>query len=208
MADNVATTTRHSAYTWYGANVNNLVSKFLKIWIVSEEGVCVVGMIGEGTTKELVSNWEAPFEDMALGSVFQTAGGVIQVLTGKTTKNILNSRQVWAGNEPYTFSLVMKFAATSDPYHEVTRPILELEKMMAPDLGGVGSVGKVPRPVQICVGNRHIMNDCIIKSMSEPMDKERNEKGDLIRADVALQVETLTIVTKEDMVQSIQSKVY
>lgn len=185
----------------YGANINALVSPYLKIWI-EQRGVTVVGIIGEGTTKELVANWESPFQDMSLGGKFNAVGGVIQAWTGATSQTVFNSRQVWAGNEPYTFSLVFKLMATVDPVHEVERPLLELEKMMAPDLARInpiGHSGRAPQPVQICVGNKFILGDCIVRSISEPLDRERNQNGDLIRADVALQVETLTVVTKAEL---------
>jgi hypothetical protein len=185
---------------FYGANVGNVTSEYLRAWIQSEEaGVTVVGLIGEGTTKELVANWESPFQDMSLGGAFRTAGGMAQIGTGLTSQTILNSHQVWAGNEPYTFSLVLKFLAMADANHEVERPILELEKMMAPDLNPKMPGGRAPGNVGICIGNHWVMKNCVIKSMSVPIDKERDQFGRLVRADVALQVETIEVITKKEL---------
>lgn len=195
----------------YGAVLESEISYFHKIWIF-QDPVMVCGYLGEGTSKEIVSNWDAPFADSSLESRFRVAGGLVQMQTGMTSLTKLSSRQVWVGNQPYTFNLVMKFRAFKDPYTEVEKAIEALEMMMAPDLqAGSASVGdlimpslnsRVPKPVQVNFGRRQLLGDCCIRSLSIPQDKERDSSGNLIRADVSLQVETMQAITKTDLQNS------
>ncbi len=191
----------------YGATGSE-ISYWHKIWIIQND-VMVVGYLGEGTSKEIVSNWDAPFADSSLESRFRIAGGLVQArTTGMTSLTQTNSRQVWVGNQPYTFNLVMKFRAFKDAALEVEKAIDALEIMMAPDLqaGSVAGLtglpslnSRVPQPVTVNLGRRKVLSDCCIRSMSVPQDKERDSKGSLIRADVSLQVETLQSITKTDL---------
>ena len=85
----------------------------------------------------------------------------------------------------------MKFRAFTDPVVEVEKAIQALEMMMAPDLKSTYSrKARVPEPVSINFGRKMLMPDCIIRSMSTLFDKEKDKNGNLIRADVSLQVET------------------
>lgn len=172
------------------------------IWVVGDDDV-VVGVIGEGTTKELVANWESPFEDSNLGSMFQKVGGAIQKMTDMTSLTTLASTQVWGGNEPYLFDLALKFYALANPWQEVEGAILALEKMMAPEVNKVMPGGRVPQPVTIQVGTHSIVQKCYLKSMSVPLDKERSGPfpggGYLMRADVNLQVGTIQMVNRSDL---------
>jgi len=122
------------------AGTDNLIS-------IIGEGDTVCGVIGEGTSKEIVANWESPFEDSSLGGMFKKVGGAVQKITDMTSLTTLSSVQTWAGNEPYLFDLVMKLYALADPWEEVEGAILALEKMMAPDINMVMPGGRVPQPV-------------------------------------------------------------
>ena len=188
----------------FGAINNVEISQWHMVWIMQDD-VRVVGYLGEGTSKEIVSNWDTPFADTSLESKFRQITGVIREVTDKTLLTKFQSQQVWAGNQPYTFNLVMKFRAFSDPLNEVEKAIEALEIMMAPDPKGkylpkYGS--RLPQPVQINFGRRQLLTDCCIRSMSVPQDKERDKNGHLIRADVSLIVETLQSVTKTDLEES------
>ena len=171
----------------YGAVGNDGIAPWHKIWIMQQglagEMVTVAGYLGEGSSTEIVSNWDAPFADSSLESRFRMAGGLFQIKgipgkvdPGHTTLTQLNSRQVWVGNQPYTFNLVLKFRAFTDPIMEVEKAIEALEIMMAPDLSAsVPSLNsRVPQPVQINFGRRQLLADCCIRSMSVPQDKERD----------------------------------
>jgi hypothetical protein len=194
------------------------ISDHHKIWIVQEK-MTVIGYIGEGTTREIVSNWDMPFADTSLESKFRQGMGLIQAGTGMTSFTKLHSRQVWAGNQPYTFNLAMKFRAiTSESRglagYQVEEAIRALELMMAPDLqAGVSVAGqdlpslnsRVPLPVTINVGRQVILTECIIRSMSTAYDKEKDSSGKMIRADVSLQVETLNALTRADLKASFEN---
>ena len=194
--------------SYYVGATGSEISEFHKIWIIQDKD-CVVGYLGEGTSREIVSNWDAPFADSSLESKFRVAGGLVQMERGYTSLTKTHSRQVWTGNQPYTFNLVMKFRAFTDALTEVEDAIETLESFMAPDLvaGGL-SVGDIimpslnsraPLPVQINFGRKQLLSDCCIRSMSTPYDKEKDKNGNLIRADVSLQVETLTSITRADL---------
>lgn len=183
---------------WGNADPN--IDQFsLCAWIIGATDT-VLGVIGEGTSKEIVANWESPFEDSSLGSMFKKVGGAVQKITGKTSLTTLASTQVWGGNEPYLFDLVLKFYALANPWAEVEGAILALEKMMAPEVNMVMPGGRVPQPVIIHVGANTIVQECYLKNMSIPLDKERSHGGGyLMRTDVNLQVGTIKMVNRSDL---------
>jgi hypothetical protein len=173
-------------------------------WVAGAEDV-VMGVIGEGSTKEIVCNWESPFEDSSIGSMFKKVGGAVQKTTGMTSLSTLASTQTWTGNEPYLFDLVLKLYALHDPWTEVEGAILALEKMAAPNVNELMPGGRVPAPVDVHIGQHQIVQKCYIKSISIPMDKERShgfmggDGGYMMRADVNLQVGTILMVNRPDL---------
>ena len=182
----------------YG-NQDKDVSDYLKAFIFGEDAL-VVGLIGEGTSLEVVSNWNSPFEGDSLASLFGKVEGVIQIGTGFTLSNSLASRQTWEGNQPYLFNLVLKLYALTDPVLEVEGAIHALEKLMAPDLHQYNPIGRYPKTVQINIGRNRLYEECVITNMSVPLDKERDKNGNLIRCEVNLQIETIEMVTLDSFV--------
>ena len=182
-------------------NADESVSPYLKAWI-HDESTLVAGVIGEGTTKDLVANWTSPFADKSLGSFFGAAGGAAQAATGNTSLTAFNSRLVWEGNESMTLNLVFRLYALHDAKAEVADAILELEKMASPELadwqplGWTGMDGHIPQRVSLNIGNMFIWKECVICGIQVPMDKEKTIDGHLIRADVNLQIKTLTMINK------------
>jgi len=181
------------------------ISNYLKAWI-QQGDMCVVGLIGPGTSRQLQANWNSPFEQSSLGSAFEKTAGLFQIVTGQTSKTTLNSTQIWEGNRPLLFNLVLMFYALSDPLQEVMLPLQELEKMASPEANKVSPInvmpgqetfGRMPAPVTLNIGRTTIITDCVIESISTPLDKERNSDGLLIRAET-----TLTIATKSMLNQS------
>jgi len=157
-------------------NADKQLSAHLKCHLIQDFGseiLCVVGVIGEGTTKEIVANWESPFEDTNLGSMFKNVGGMIQKITDLTSLSTLSSTQTWGGNEPYLFDLALHFYALSDPWMEVEGAIKALEKMAAPEVHEEMPGGRVPQPVMIELGGRMSLPDSFIKSLSIPLDAEQ-----------------------------------
>lgn len=194
---------------------------------------CVVGAIGEGTSKSVSANWNSPFEDDSVGSKYSKSGGLLQsgagsaVLsdmaagvgykgdmsqydtTGMTSITTLASHQVWAGNQPHQFSVTLTLYALSDPRTEVEEAIRQLEKMAAPSLhemipvssgdGATNMLGRTPAGVTINVGRSIIYSDCVIESISVPVDGPRSPDGYLLSADVQLDVATKTLLNRTDI---------
>ncbi|MFA5618461.1 MAG: hypothetical protein WDK95_16735 [Syntrophorhabdaceae bacterium] len=178
------------------------VSPYLKAWVI-QGNTCVCGVIGEGTSQEIIANWNSPFEEDSLGGRFQKVGGLVQYVTGQTSKGKLASQQIWEGNRPHTFNLSLKFYALADAKKEVMDPIKALEKMIAPQVNAVAPGGRIPFPVDINIGRIALYSDCVIASMTAPLDKEKTKDGYLVRATVELQIETMTMLNQTDIDRTI-----
>ena len=160
--------------------------------------VMVTGVIGEGASKDLVVNWNSPFEEDTAGGHFQKIGGLVQASTGRTSKSEMSSMQIWEGNRPHSFNLPLLFYALTDAKKEVQDALLELEKMLSPDLNARLPGGVIPQPVELRVG-RLIVDDCYITNMSNPLSGERTRDGYLVRAEVTLQIESRTLLNRSDI---------
>ncbi len=177
------------------------IASFHKIWVIDyDNDIVVAGYIGEGTSKEIVSNWDTPFADSSLAAKFAIVSGAMQDVTDIRIQSGINSRQQWSGNQPYTFNVVMKFRAFDRPEFEVEGAIKALEMMMAPESKAGGLAMRLPTNITLNFGGMQILPDCCIKSMSVPLDKERDKNGSLLRADVSLQIETRQTLTRTDIV--------
>jgi len=182
-------------------NADTALSAYLKCHLIQDfegEILCVVGMIDEGTSKEIVANWESPFEDSSIGSMFKKVGGMVQKITDLTSLSTFSSVQTWGGNEPYLFDLALKFYALYDPWREVEGAMMALEKMIAPEVSEILPGGRVPQPVMIELG-RMSLPDSYIKSLSMPIDKERDKNGRLIRASVSMQIGSIKMQNRSDV---------
>lgn len=198
-------------------NMDPTVSEHLKTWIM-QDNICVCGVTGEGTTKEIAVNWDSPFEGEDVGSRASTTSSIAQVFTETTSVTTLNTRQVWKGNRPTSFSLVMVFYALADPIQEVMYPLQTLEEMASPMLneyspvsmsgnatggkqwsmfGASLSVGRVPNLVSVCIGRKAIYPECVIESISQPLDAEVSRDGYLLRCTVQMQVSTVQVENKD-----------
>ena len=176
-------------------------SKYLKIFIQEpESGLTVVGKIGDGTNLNIISQLVSPFEDDSVGASMGKASGGYQMATGATFKTALSTRQVWEGNQPYSFNVVLKLKAEHDAKKEVMEPIKAIEKMMAPDVNAVmpGFGGREPNHVILTIGNR-IMKDMVISNASIPQDQLRTRDGDMVKAEITLTMESIQMITKRDL---------
>jgi hypothetical protein len=208
-----------SSLAAYG-NADARVSPYLKAWIAQPDkdrkiSTCVVGLIGDGTSRSLQANWNSPFEQGNLGGMFEKMGDVLQATTGRTSITTFSSTQIWEGNRPTTFQLVLKFYALFDAYREVMEPLRELEKMMGPiieagsaDAGGVRAFfanavpspnSRIPAPVMLNIGRRMMIPNCVIESISIPLDQEKTKDGDLVRAEATLSIATKVMLNKANI---------
>jgi len=145
-----------------------------------------------------------------LGSFFEKAGGVIQAAKGLTSITTFSSTQIWEGNRPHSFNLVLSFYAIRNALKEVMAPLRELEMMMGPVIAAgskedgdwlqvlksASPVGRIPRPVVLNIGRRMLIQNCVIESMSVPLDKERTKEGYLVRAEATLSISTKVMLNK------------
>ncbi len=166
-----------------GANVADGISPLMKAYIISSEDM-VIGYIGEGSSAELTSLWQSPFEDKAMGSVLGAISeatsaltGVAQVISGRTTKSRLNSTLVWEGQQPPEFTLVLDFLAMSNAKTEVNDAITTLLKMASPELNDVALFGRIPEAVTINIGRNVMLTNVVIKSVSYQLDAPRTSEG-------------------------------
>jgi hypothetical protein len=209
--------TKKAVLTVYG-NSDSKVSKYLKAWIAQPDkeakiSTMVVGVIGPGTSRSLQANWTSPFEQSNVGGMFEKLGGIAQAKSGNTSVTTFSSTQIWDGNRPSSFNLNLQFYAINNAYLEVMAPLRELEKMMGPIISASSASdsaivafakdntpgGRIPLPVILCIGRRMYVQNCVIENMTVPLDKERTSGGDLIRADVTLQISTKVMLNKDNI---------
>lgn len=188
-----------------GANVADGISPLMKAYIISSEDM-VIGYIGEGSSAELTSLWQSPFEDKAMGSVLGAISeatsaltGVAQVISGRTTKSRLNSTLVWEGQPPPEFTLVLDFLAMSNAKTEVNDAITTLLKMASPELNDVALFGRIPEAVTINIGRNVMLTNVVIKSVSYQLDAPRTSEGYFTHNTVTLQCSGNTSINRSNI---------
>ncbi|EIA1616174.1 hypothetical protein K6825_004352, partial [Escherichia coli] len=157
------------------------ISPLLKVYIRNNSNTdMVVGYIGEGSSVELSSIWQSPFENQSvgglLGGISSAAGSLadtLQTATGVTTKTLFNSMLVWEGQEPPEFNLVIDFMATVNAQLEVNAAINALLKMESPELNNVAPFGRRPETVTLNIGRNVMLSDVVIKNVSFQLDAPR-----------------------------------
>lgn len=189
-----------------GAIGNNdpRVSNYRKCWLQGDDGQTICGIYGPGTSREITANWISPFEGESLGDKMGMAGSLAQTFGDMTSVATMTSRQNWKGNQPTSITLELQLYALQDPVTEVMLPLKLIETWMAPDVGsGFFTLGGLlpNKVVLLNIGTKVIYTDLIINSMSHPLDKEVDSRGNFVRATVNLQFSTLTMVSK-DMLKS------
>ncbi len=195
-------------YSWVG-NADPTVNQHLKIYLKnggsSGPQATVAALIGEGSSLEMQANWESPFEQDSIGSIFERAGGLLQIATGNTAKTTLNSAQVWHGNRPVSLNLVLHFYSVSNPKVEVEEPIKVLKQLISPEvnqnmpIGEGGTFGQAPTYVSINVGRNFIWPKCVIESISEPYDVKRDPSGNRLNAIVNVAASTTRMINRNQI---------
>lgn len=199
------------------------ISTALKAWVKQGDRM-VCGIIGPGTSRTLTSKWDSPLEQSNAGSQgsVDKAADFGQATTGATSVTTFSSTQVWQGNMPLKFSLNLIFIAQSDAYEEVMKPLQWLEEFASGNVKGMSPIdlkaaiqkaaaffggsstdsslmGRIPQTVAINIGRKIIVVDCVIENVSIPLDKERISDGDLIRAEVQLDIQTMVMKNRDDI---------
>lgn len=183
----------------------------------------VVGIIGQGTSRSLAAKWDAPLEQTNAGSdgAVEKASGAAQALSGNTSITTFSTTQIWGGNNPLKFNLVLDLFAWDDAVTQVMQPLQWLEEFASPDVKGMSpfnikdafaagksGTGRIPDRITLNVGRKIIMPECVIESVSAPIDKERDKNGNMIRAQVTLDIQTLVMLNKDVIGQTYKSEVW
>jgi hypothetical protein len=207
--------------TVYGMR-DKRISPYLKAWIM-QGNVCVVGLIGSGTERNIEAQWDAPFTNDTLGEMpgFQKFAGLIQsgapnpIMEGRTSRVTLNSVNVWTGTEQ-TISLTLKFMAFSDAKQEVMLPVQALEEMASPEVmrtvpidlaqGFSGIGGRVPDRVMVNIGRNAIFPNMVLESVSTPLDTEKDKGGNLVRATVSISLKPFQMLNKSEIGDTFDSQ--
>jgi len=189
-------------------NADGAISPYLKTWIKRGDSVfCAV--TGEGSTLSLSSNWETPFDGANAGSFFQKAGGLLQMKTEGTTQTLLNSTQVWGGNQPLSITLNLLLYTLNDSIPEVENALTLLKEFASPEVnaispvgnlvGGEASLGRIPDKVMLNVGRNFIYPKCVIGDISEPFDVVKDSKGNRLQASISVTLETESMINKSQV---------
>lgn len=189
-----------------GMILDKSISTALLAWVKQGDRM-VCGIIGPGTSRTLSSKWDSPMEQTAVGeqgSISMAANG-LQALTGRTSMSSFASTQVWQGNMPLKFSLNLIFIAQSNAQIEVMDPLQWLEDFASPDINKLLPGGGLPGIVSINIGRKIIVPNCVIENITIPLDKERTQNGNLIRAEVQLDIQTKKMLNKGDDPDSISN---
>jgi len=198
------------------------ISPALCCWIKQGDRM-VVGVIGQGSSRSITSKWDAPLEQTNAGSdgTVEKLSGAAQAMSGSTSITAFSTTQIWGGNAPLKFNLVLDFFALDNAATQVMQPLQWLEEFASPDVKGVSpfnikdaltsgknSTGRIPDRVSINIGRKMLIPECVIESVSMPIDKERDKSGNLIRAQVTLDIQTLVMLNKDVIGQTYQSAIW
>lgn len=192
-------------------NVHGQISPHLKAWIMQGD-VCVVGVIGEGTSRQLQTNWDSPFEGAnADSSDYSSIAAIAQVDLGVTTVTQMNSLQIWKGAQPHTFSLVLSLYALKDAKSEVMDAIRNLEKFASTNLNerspaelswseaDVLNMGHAPQKLMINIGRLVVYDDAILESVDTPLGGPKDIGGNLVSAEVTLNLQSYSSINRRDI---------
>lgn len=190
-----------------GASLSDGISPFLKVYIRNESNTdAVVGYIGEGSSAELSSLWQSPFEDKSMASLMgmisdsaATFANILQTVTGFTSKSRFNSTLIWEGQQPPEFNLVLDFLALTNAKVEVNDAITTLLKMASPELNDVAPMGRIPETVIINIGRTVLLTGVVIKSVSYQLDAPRTPEGYFTHNTVTLQCSGNTTINRSNI---------
>lgn len=180
-------------------------SSSLKVYIESEiKGygtVTVVGYIGEGASMSLSSRWTPPFSNDSLGdtSYLEKVGDVAQATTGVTSKSVFNSILNWEGIEPPAINLPIHFKAFRNPKAEVEDAIMFLQMMESPELNENTIAGRVPQAVDVKIGSRLQLLECVLLEVTDELDSPRTSDGYRTENTVQVQIQRKKILNQSEI---------
>lgn len=180
-------------------------SSSLKVYIESEiEGygqVTVIGYIGEGASMTLSSRWNSPFANDTLGDtdVLSKASDIGQANTDLTTKTVNNSILNWEGMDSPSLNLPIHFKAFRNPKAEVEDAIMFLQMMESPELSKNTPFGRVPKSVDVTIGRRLRLLDCVILDVTDELDSPKTRDGYRTENTVQIQIQRKRILNQSEI---------
>jgi len=192
------------------------ISRFHKVSIhqniSANTSVTVHAFQGEEGTLNETANWTSPFEGESVGEKFSKTGGLIQELTGGTSKTKLLSAQVWDGNQPFAFDLSLRFfAIQGNADKEVMQPLKWLSKFMAPEMNEdfpiefnndndlSPDLGRAPSDVSLNIAGKIIYRNCKIETKSMNVFGKRDANGNFGRAEVNLSIHSSSTINRSEI---------
>ena len=175
------------------------ISPYLLAWVKQGDRM-VCGIIGPGTSRTLSSKWDSPLENSNVGNsgVADKASDVTQATTSITSISQFSSTQIWQGNAPLKNVLNLIFIAQSNAVEEVMKPLQWLEEFASPEVNLTTPGGRIPGMVTINIGRKIIVANCVIENIPIPLDKEKDKNGNLLRAEVQLDIQTKVMLSKKE----------
>ncbi len=209
-----------------GFNTNYLV--YLHGHDEQNTPVSVMASIPEQFGIHIMSDWHSILNTMSAGEVASgaisglasrvvgAAGGIAKNLTGVTDVIPQFTHQVWSSTSPINFSVPFQFNAVESDIDEVMKPIRELVKLAAPSVIASGyakgflrapgpslirkkSLGKSPYSINLHVGNTFTFKDVIVTGVNFIGDSMFTINGNMISAQVDVNIMTSRIYTKSDI---------
>lgn len=181
------------------------ISPLMKVYIRSQTDM-VVGYIGDGSSVQLASMWQSPFENQSVGGLLGGLGAAagsladtIQSATGMTSKSVFNSMLVWEGQQPPEFNLVVDLMATTNAQIEVNLAISTLLKMASPELNNIAPLGRRPETVTLNIGRNVALPNVVIKDVSYLLDAPRTSEGYFTHNTVTLQCSGNTSLNRSNI---------
>lgn len=175
--------------------------------VVKQGDTCVVGLIGQGTSRELTQSWQSPFTSDSLQSKLAGGAGMgkaigrgAEMMGAKLVAKI-NTRKVWESSE-LEHPLVLHFfchPGSGSAKECVSDPIQALEEMSSAELSELIPGGRQPQGISLYLCRKYFFEDCRITNVSTPFDVEKDKNGDMLRATVNLGVTPFQMLDKRDL---------
>lgn len=136
--------------------------------------------------------------------------------------SIYSTRRIWAGSEPISLNLSLKFYAVHNTFIEVVSPCIRLQRLSLPSYqAGNLSLLTPPGPnpynlsattptvvlgdnIEIYVGGFLYFNPVIVKRVSVEWDNKYDSSGYPLGATVQVEFQTYQIMTKVDISNTVQ----
>ena len=180
---------------------NNSLKVYIEGKVEGHGTITVVGYIGEGATMSLTSQWTPPFANDNLGdsSYLGKTSDTVQAASGATSKSVLNSLLNWEGIEPPALNLPIHLKAFRNAKTEVEDAIMYLQMMQSPELNHAAPLGRVPSTVDVTIGRKLKLLECVILDVTDELDSSKTKDGYRTENTVQLQLQRKMILNSSEI---------